>query len=104
MKLPSAALTVTLVLLPTPIPFWLDTAPPLRAEPLNVVRGTVARATTLKRSRRPCSVDSSQSPSLVASASSFCSADRSRAPPFVTRGCLPSRSRGPTRGRRGRER
>jgi murein DD-endopeptidase MepM/ murein hydrolase activator NlpD len=47
MKLPSAALTLTLVLLPTPVPFWLDTAPPLRAEPLNVVRGTVARATTL---------------------------------------------------------
>lgn len=47
MKLPSAALTLTLVLVPTPIPFWLDTAPPLRAEPLNVVRGTVSRATTL---------------------------------------------------------
>jgi murein DD-endopeptidase MepM/ murein hydrolase activator NlpD len=47
MKLPSAALTLTLVLVPTPIPFWLDTAPPLRAEPLTVVRGTVSRATTL---------------------------------------------------------
>src|SRR5262245_30775997 len=47
MKLPSAALTLTLVLLPTPVPFWLDTAPPLRGESLNVVRGTVSRATTL---------------------------------------------------------
>src|SRR5262245_44414284 len=51
MKLPSAALTLTLVLLPTPVPFWLDTAPPLRAESLNVVRGTVSRATTLGATR-----------------------------------------------------
>jgi murein DD-endopeptidase MepM/ murein hydrolase activator NlpD len=47
MKLPSAAFALTLVLLPTSIPHWLDTAPVLRGEPLSVLRGTVSRATTL---------------------------------------------------------
>src|SRR5689334_22954256 len=47
MKLASAALSLSLVLLPTSIPHWLDTAPVLRVEPLSVLRGTVARATTL---------------------------------------------------------
>jgi murein DD-endopeptidase MepM/ murein hydrolase activator NlpD len=47
MKLPSAGLALTLVLLPTTGPHWLDTAPILRSEPLRVLRGTVSRATTL---------------------------------------------------------
>jgi murein DD-endopeptidase MepM/ murein hydrolase activator NlpD len=47
MKLPRAGLALTLVLLPTSTPHWLDTAPILRSEPLRVLRGTVSRATTL---------------------------------------------------------
>ncbi len=47
MKRIGAALAIALVLLPTPVPFWLDTAAPLRSEPLNVVRGTVTRNQTL---------------------------------------------------------
>jgi murein DD-endopeptidase MepM/ murein hydrolase activator NlpD len=47
MKPIGAAISVALVLVPTPIPFWLDTAAPLRSEPLNVVRGTVSRNQTL---------------------------------------------------------
>jgi len=40
----------TLVLLPTHLPRWLDTASPVASEPLTIVTGTIGRNTTLARS------------------------------------------------------
>jgi murein DD-endopeptidase MepM/ murein hydrolase activator NlpD len=46
-KVLSTLATLTMVLLPTDAARWLDTATPVRAEPLTVLRGTVARNATL---------------------------------------------------------
>ena len=47
LKIPIALGALTLVLLPTHLPRWLDTVSPLAREPLTVVRGTIARNSTL---------------------------------------------------------
>jgi murein DD-endopeptidase MepM/ murein hydrolase activator NlpD len=46
-KISSTLATLAMVLLPTDVARWLDTATPARGEPLTVVRGTVARNATL---------------------------------------------------------
>jgi murein DD-endopeptidase MepM/ murein hydrolase activator NlpD len=47
MKLLTALAAFLLVLLPTHLPWWLDTARPLEGDPLTVVRGTIGRNDTL---------------------------------------------------------
>ena len=48
----SALGAFTLVLLPSHVPRWLDTASPVASEPLTVVRGTIARNETLATALR----------------------------------------------------
>lgn len=50
MKTSIAVGALVLVLLPTHLPRWLDTVSPLASEPLTVVRGTIARNSTLAAS------------------------------------------------------